>query len=284
MKKNIAVIVLKAVVMPLCMVILGSNTLFAGAWTQERGKSYHRFAMNYYFADKEYDHNGNSRNMALNGEFRDFNLNYYIEYGVLDELTLIGSFYYKDLQKENDRFKYDTDGTGDFDIAMRYRIYSGNAGIVSLQGLLKVPELYDEDDALPLGNGQYDYEVRLLYGRSLWPTIPGYINIEAGYRWRAEEPSDEFRYLLEIGSDLGKSFYTRAKLDAIIATGNGHNVMDSYGNPANTVEYDLTKLDLTAGWRMSQTLALELEYASALSGESTAKGDTWTLAVTFQPE
>ncbi|MBF0211403.1 MAG: hypothetical protein HQK68_11020 [Desulfamplus sp.] len=265
------------------MVIITSSNLFAGAWTMEKNKSYHRFAANYYFADKEFDQNGESRSMVSNSEFRDFNLNYYVEYGILDQLTAIASLYYKDLRKEDYRFIYDTRGVGDFDLGLRYQLHSGKIGVFSVQGMLKVPELYDEDDALALGNGQYDYEIKFLYGRSLYPIISGYVNFESAYRWRAEEPADEFRYLIEVGSDLGKEFYTRAKIDGLINAGNGSDKVDNYGNPTATFEYDLTKLDLTIGYKMTTQWGLELGYTTALWGESTAKGDTWTLALSFQP-
>ena len=268
----------------LFMVIVSSSNLFAGAWTKDKGKSYHRIAVNHYYADKMFDDNGDSRSMSSNGEFRDFNLNYYMEYGILDQLTAFTSLYYKDLRQEDNRFIYETRGFGDFDLGMRYRLYSDNSNVFSVQGLVKVPELYDHDDALPLGNGQYDYEIRVLYGHSLWPPLPGYINFETGYRWRAEEPADEFRYLIEVGSDLGKQFYTRAKLDGLVNAGNGSHKVDNYGNPTATFEYDLTKLDLTAGYRLTRTLGLEIGCTFPLWGESTAKGNTWTLALSFQPE
>jgi len=284
MKNSITTYLLLTVTIALCMVISNSSDLFAGAWTQEKGKSYHRAAINYYYADREFDDDGDSKGMASNGDFRDFNLNYYVEYGIFDELTAIASIYYKDLRGEDDSFIYDTDGLGDFDLGMRYQLYSDNSKVFSVQGLIKSPEFYDRDDALPLGNGQYDYELRVLYGHSLWPPLPGYVNIEAGYRWRAEEPADEFRYLLEFGTDIGSKFYTRAKLDCIISAGNSHDSVDGYGNPASTLEYDLTKLDLTAGYRITSTLGLELGYAPEVWGESTAKGETLTLALTFKPE
>ncbi len=265
------------------MVLLSAVTLYAGAWTQERGKSYHRFAVNYYLTDQEFDNGGDSRDMARNGEFRDFNLNYYMEYGIFDQLTVLGSVYYKDIRKDDDYMTYDTNGIGDMDLGLRYRLYSGDAGIFSIQGLAKTPECYDGNDALPLGNGQSDYELRLLYGRSLWPFIPGYMNLEAGYRWRVGAPADEFRYLVETGSELGMDFYARAKLDAIIGMKNGDTGVDASGNPTSTLEYDLTKLDLTVGRRITKALGLELECTPALWGKNTAKGATWTFALIFQP-
>ena len=266
----------------ICMVFIGAGSVYAGAWSQEKGASYHRLAGNYYFADKEFDTDGDSQSMTDNGEFTEYNLNYYGEYGILNTLTVFGSFYYKDIERDDDYWNYQTNGVGDVDLGLRYQFYSGKPGVFSLQGLVKIPAFYDEDDAMPLGNGQYDYELRLMYGRSLWPVIPGYMNLEVGYRWRDEEPSDEFRYLVEIGSDLGKKFYTRAKLDALVSMDNTDNQTDEFGNPTSTLEYDLAKLEMTLGFRLTSTLGLELGCTPALWGENTAKGTTWTIAVSFQ--
>jgi len=277
-KNNILLPILAA-----SLILISAGSVFAGAWTQEKGKSYHRVAANYYYADEEYNADGDSRPMAFNGEFTDSNLNYYTEYGILDELTVMASVYYKMIEREDDYYKYETNGMGDVDLGARYRLHSSDIGIFSLQGLVKIPEFYDEDDALPLGNGQYDYELRLLYGRSLWPMIPGYMNLEAGYRWRAKAPSDEFRYLVEIGSELGQNFYARAKLDALVSMDNADTVTDDFGNPTSTLEYDLAKLDLTLGYHIAKDWGLELGYTPAVWGENTAKGATWTFAVSFQP-
>jgi protein XagA len=279
MKKWIVACLLLAV----CIVFPNTKTLYAGAWTQEKGKSYHRLAANYYFADRDFSANGNSRSMPDNGDFRDFNLSYYMEYGVIDELTVLSSIYYKDIKREDDFFRSDAKGMGDVDLGVRCRLYSSDIEVFAVQGLIKVPEFYDEDDALPLGNGQYDYEMRLLFGRSLWPMIPGYMNLEAAYRYRAKQPRDEFRYLVEVGSNLGANFYARAKLDAIVGLGNGDDVTDDFGNPTSTLEYDLAKLDLVLGYQVTRKWGLELGYTPALWGENTAKGATWTIAVAYQP-
>ena len=263
------------------MVSLGAGIVFAGAWSQEKGKSYHRLAGNYYFADKEFDKDGDSQSMENNGEFTEYNINYYGEYGILDTLTVLGSIYYKDIERDDDFMNYQTRGVGDMDLGLRYQFYAGKPGIFSLQALIKIPEFYDKDDAMPLGNGQYDYELRLMYGRSLWPVIPGYINLEAGYRWRDEDPSDEFRYLVEFGSDLGKKFYARAKLYALVSMDNAKKQTDEFGNPTTPLAYDLTELEMTLGFRLTPAVGFELGCTPALWGENTAKGTTYTLAFAF---
>ncbi len=266
-----------------CLIIMSVKTVFAGAWSQAKNESYHRFAANTYYADEEFDTDGDSSSMTNNGEFTEYSLNYYGEYGILDTLTAFCSLYYKDIEQDDDTMNYQTNGIGDMDLGLRYQVYSGKPGVFSFQGLVKIPKFYDEDAAMPLGNGQYDYELRLLYGRSLWPVIPGYMNLEAGYRWRLEDPADEFRYLVEIGSELGNNFYGRAKLDALVSMDNVDNQTDEFDNPTSTLAYDLTKLDVTLGYHFTSEWGLEVEYTPALWGKNTAKGATWTVAVSFQP-
>ncbi|MEZ4565656.1 MAG: hypothetical protein R2860_01395 [Desulfobacterales bacterium] len=58
--------------------------------SQAKGNSYHRFAANFYYADEEFDKDGDSRSMADNGDFTEYSFNYYGEFGILDTLTVLG--------------------------------------------------------------------------------------------------------------------------------------------------------------------------------------------------
>jgi len=169
-------------------------------------------------------------------------------------------------------------GIGDIDLGVRYKILDRAFGIVSGQALVKIPGGYGKTDPLPLGSGQYDYELKLLYGRSLYPVIPGYCNAEIGYRWRVGDPSDEIRYLLELGIDITKNIYTRAKLDGIRSRENGKKY-DSSGNPTATNNFDLGKLDLAVGWKVSSTWGVEASYVPSLYGKNTSVGVTYSLGV-----
>lgn len=266
----------------LCILICTVSQAFAGAWTQPAGNSYNRMAVNYYYADRNFTDNGDCMAFANHGEFEDFNLSYYLEYGLTDKTTLLTSLYYKQIEHEDDTIEMRSYGMGDVDLGLKYRLIDVPGGVFSMQGLVKIPELYDEDDSLPLGNGQYDYELRILYGQSLSRLFPGYCNFEIGYRWRTEAPSDEFRYLAEVGMDFSKKFYGRAKLDGILCIGNGKEMLDASGNPTMTTEFDLLKLDLTVGYKLTNDWGLEVAYTPALTGEHTAAGATYTLALSYQ--
>lgn len=261
------------------LVLFSVGVCFAGAWTQQKGKLYDRLSLNYYFADNEFDENGSRT--ALNGEYKDANVNNYIEYGLTDNITLINSLYFKRIEKEDDLEKQTTYGIGDIDLGLKYKLAEGKWGVLSAQGLVKIPEAYDKNDKLPLGNGQYDLETRLLYGRSLWPHIPGYCNFELAYRWRFEAPSDELRYLVEFGMDITKSMYGRVKLDGIYSMNNGSK-FDMSGNPTLTNNFNLGKLDMTVGYKISNRWGLEVEYTPEIYGKNTSAGATYTLAVVYQ--
>ena len=72
-----------------------------------------------------------------------------------------------------------------------------------------MPYLYDEKDPLALGNGQEDFEFKLLLGKSL--NSYGYVGAEFGYRLRTDSPSDEYRYLLEYGFNVNSNLYSTSK-------------------------------------------------------------------------
>ncbi len=261
--------------------LLGTaSAVHAGAWPQKQGHLYNRLSINYFHASRDFDGDGESTDMAANGEFTDYNLSNYFEYGLLAPLTGFASLAYKRIRNDNDLRRDTTWGVGDIDVGLRQRLLENDLGVFAVQGLVKIPEAYDEHDDLTLGNGQYDLEARLLYGRSLYPLLPGYAGIEVGYRWRLEDPSDEVRYLVEFGGEFTKSLYGRVKLDGIYSADNGKK-RDAGGNPTTTNHFDVGKLDLTVGYKLTPAWGLEAAWTPALYGRHTAVGATYTLAVSY---
>ena len=141
-------------------------------------------------------------------------------------------------RSENETTLGDTESTGigDVDFGLRYNLVDSD-WVVSTQLLYKAPFFYSEDNDLPLGNGQSDIELRLQLGRSLYPY--GYLGLEAGFRYRDEDPSDEFRFLAEYGFDLSEKVYLRTKVDVILATESTDIVVQTDGNPLFPSAFDL---------------------------------------------
>jgi len=295
------------------LLILMTTSVWAGAWTMPQGKLYTRLAYSEYDSQRFFNENGTTHAYAPNDEFknkrRDFDYDeqtwsFYAEYGILDSLTLIGSVDYKETEwtyQSNGRKLVDgvmttfdsgidktakSSGLADINIGLRYRLLKTDSGVLSLQGLYKTGEAYDEEDQdytadIQRGDGQEDFELKLQYGQSLYPLVPGYMNAEAGYRWRSQGYSDEFRYLIEAGVDITKALYLRSKLDGTANFGNGDSGPEGKLTEidSNPYEIDLGKLEITCGYKVTSQIAVEASYYKELYGASTTQGETYSLAI-----
>lgn len=260
---------------------------YAGAWTAPKGAAYHKFALNSFKSNKGFNTSGDLIAFTNDGitpisEFRDNNISYYGEFGLQDNFTVFVSTAFKDLESDSPTGALTNSGIGDIDVGARYNLYNGPKGVFSTQGLIKIPEAYDEKDTVPLGNGQYDFELRMLYGNS--SLYPLYYGVELGYRWRAKAPSDEWKYLLEAGFTLNPKYYVRAKLDGTYSARNGANLLDVSGNPTLSNEYDLGKAEFTFGYVIRKELMLEGTWTPTPYGKNTAYGDTFQIAIIYAPQ
>ncbi|MBF0169768.1 MAG: hypothetical protein HQK87_01540 [Nitrospinae bacterium] len=264
------------------LVVAASLRADAGAWGQPEGKLYDKLSANYYVATQYYDDTGKRRSFPYDGRFTDLNLSNYIEYGITDSLTLVATIALKRIETSDKFATTSTSGVGDVELGVKGTLGERAYGVLSHQITIKAPGFYDKTSRLPLGNGQLDIEYRLLLGASLWRFFPGYANLEAGYRYRAEAPSDEFRYLAEIGGEMTGASYARAKLDGVVSMRNEDPVTDQGGNPTTVNRFSVVKLDLAVGYRLGGTWGVEAGYTAALNGENTADGVTWSLGITYQ--
>ncbi len=248
----------------------------AGAWTAKKGAIYSKAAINYFETSSRFgEENGFER-------FRDINFSYYLEYGIEDNLTFFTSTAVKDIRNVANGQTTDNFGIGDVDLGLRYNLVN-EPFVFSVQGLFKAPFLYSEDADLPLGNGQIDVEGRALLGKSLGKL--GYFGLEAGYRFRADDPVDEFRYLIEYGIDLTDQAYFRTKLDGTIGLGDvDQDVIDlaNLANPSLPLAFDLGKLEYTVGYKLSDRWSMELSGTTNVYGNNTLTGTTVQFAIVGQ--
>jgi hypothetical protein len=262
----------------LSMLGVSQNSL-AGAWVSAEGSGYGKLSLNTYSAD-EFE--------GENTDFAQFDSNavtYYGEYGLGNDFAVYGSVTYQELEQWDSSLAVTKgSGLGDAELGVRYQ-WQAEPFVLSTSLLVKLPYLYDENEALPRGNGQEDVEFRVLIGKSLYPY--GYFGVEAGYRLRTDAPSDEYRYLIEYGFDINENVYFRTKLDGTQSANNADVVSDSndqLGNLALLSEFDLGKLELTVGYNFGQPAkerwGLEFTYTQEIYGENTLQGETLSLGLT----
>jgi len=248
----------------------------AGAWTAKQGDTYLKGAVNHFETSSRFGPEDGFEN------FRNTNFNVYLEHGLKDDLTFFATGAFSDLENTSDGETTSGSGVGDIDVGLRYRLIDGPV-IVSVQGLFKAPYLYSENAELPLGNGQEDFEGKLLFGKSFGDL--GYGGLEVGYRVRTEDPVDEFRFLIEYGFDLNERTYLRTKLDGIHAASSSDAATDAQGallnavNPQLPLEFDLGRLEYTAGYKFTDVIAGEITGTTAVYGDNTLRGTNIQVAL-----
>lgn len=253
--------------------LLIAGQAHAGAWTLKERTAYNKIAANFFTSKETFGTGAEGFE-----EFTDYTVNYYGEFGITDRLTVIAQVPLRLSENTTDGQSVDNFGVGDVDIGVRYNLLN-EKWVLSSQFLYKAPFLYDEDDDLPLGNGQSDFEFRLQLGRSLYPY--GYVGFEAGYRFRSEEPSDEFRYLAEYGFDLNDKVYLRTKLDVIKAIDSTNVELDTTGNPNFPAAFDLGKIEASIGYKFNSRQSIEFTFTESIFGENILDGQTYQLGYVF---
>jgi len=252
-----------------------SNIAISGAWVPSVGAGYAKIGYSNYQSSDFFGGSGS--------EFSGQNMSFYGELGVAKNIAVYGTLLYQRLeQTTNENVSTQSSGLGDAELGLKVQ-WLEQPLVVSTSFLAKLPYLYDKNGVLPRGNGQEDYEFRLLAGRSL--NKYGYLGAEAGYRFRTGSASDEYRLLLEYGFSVNDNMYLRTKLDSIISADNG-NTINNNANLSMTPAFDLTKVELTAGWTFNNansskyTWGTEVTYRRDLAGENTLKGHALEIGLT----
>ncbi|OUR63376.1 hypothetical protein A9Q74_00570 [Colwellia sp. 39_35_sub15_T18] len=262
-------------VIALSMTLVSVNAS-AGAWVGEKGKGYVKLG----YAD--YDSNTYRGDDPSFESFKGQNTSIYAEHGLGNDFALYGSLLYQSYdQVDTITGTSSASGFSDTEIGLRYQ-WQADPFVLSTSFLVKTPFLYEKEDGL--GNGQEDYEVKVLLGRGL--DEYGYIGAEFGYRLRSGEPSDEYRYLIEYGFNINKNMYFRTKLDGILSAENSDVTNTAIsGNLSNPLEFDSGKVELTTGWNFNknsslQGFGLELTYTREIYGNNILEGNSIQLGIT----
>ena len=258
---------------------------WGGAWTPGAGKAYLKLASNHFSSNANYNGDGDLIDPFADIEgsfskFTDDHLSFYGEVGLTDRLALTGSLAYKEIKQRTKTAFFDVavenNGWADVELGLTYQSTTGKH-VFSVAGLAKLPYLYDEDEFFPLGNGQEDFEGRLLYGTSLNRWF--YAGLEAGYRFRLDEPSDEIRFQGELGGSLAR-VYARTKYRGIRSQGDletGNSL-----NPILNPSFDLDEWELTAGVRVLKNWYVEATWTDTVAGKNVAGGELVQVAVVLQ--
>ncbi len=253
--------------------IFAPSMLQAGAWAQARGHYYSKFTLIYSDASGVFGVNSPTK-------FTDYALYFYTEYGLIDRATVIlNTPFFKNSENEANFIRGNSSGyfAGDIELQAKYQFLDSPVVASALLGA-KVPVAYDIADIPPLGNGETDFDAKLLLGTSLYPT-PIYMTGDIGYRVRGGDFLDEINYSFEAGYTFRKKILLRFLTTGIKASGSASGESNLFGFP---LDQERTRLGGGFIWLFSPKLEFDITYLKTTSGKNIPKSDEIFVGIAFK--
>ncbi len=242
---------------------------FAGAWTQDAGKGQAILNGWYYATDELYNNSGNK---ASQPDYTKYELNPYIEYGLLSGVTIGANLSLQRAQQDistgGDVTNY---GIGDSEFFARFRVWQQNGVVVSLEPLIKLPSPESGSDTPALGGRHPDAGLGISagYGFSMYGQNH-FANLDAGYRYRFGDPENQARYAGTLGIGINdrwmvmpQAFLTYRTDSPAVAT-----FTQSSGD-----DFNLVKLQLSAVYKINDAVALQVGGFSHVDGKNVGAGN-----------
>lgn len=266
LRKNILQLVL-------LIILFIQNSTFGGAWAQAKGHYYTKLTFIYSKADGLYGIN-------FPAKFDDHALYFYGEYGIFDRTSFILSTpMFKHSVNEANSVRGKTTGylAGDFESQIKYQFLNKPIVASALIGT-KIPAVYDVVDFPPLGNGETDYDVKLLLGASLYP-IPAYLTGDIGYRLRGGDFEDEIQFNFEAGYTFFEKYLVRG-----VTTGIKSTSMDA--GQSELLNFPLSQEQIRVGggiiYKLNQKIEFDATYLKTISGNNIPKANELFIGVAFK--
>ncbi len=196
----------------------------------------------------------------------------YAIYGLADGLSIGMGQGFARLEDKRNGTSQVTTGFGATGLFVMKRIAQGRGGIVSIQGRVDLPLLYDTKARPVLGPVSSDTDLRLLYGTGFGALgRRGFLSAAAGGSvWRTG--AREIRYDLTVGLDAAPRLLIMAQAFNVAAFQDGG------------LAYSATKLGGSAVFRVSKGVGLQAGYYGGVSGKNTARERTLSLGVWLNGE
>ncbi len=278
--------------------LLAPSMASAGGWVQPKDGYYLKLSGNYLYSTDEFDFEGNKRSLFLtdstwvDAAYRDVGFTAYLEYGITDRLTLVGSLPFKILTsrrtvqqpftpvREQD---INTGGLGDMSIGIRYPLVDPGVPL-AVETKVKIPMGYatePDNQGSPLGSGKVDASIAMQAGASLYP-IPAYLTGDIGYRLRAGSLADEWFFAAEVGGHRGRVF-GKVSVAGSLTTTTPADLSQAGTNSGQTfADQDAFKLSPAVGLALSPEVSLVVEAFYIFAGKNTIAGTTMGMGLVFR--
>lgn len=255
------------------LIALVSSTALAGAWTLPKGRNWLKLGFMYqdtterYFLDGEripYFFDGRNRTRAL---FFEYGRGLTHRWEVKAQLPFF-RISFDDIADDRT-----SNGLGDLRLESRFNL-SLEPAVVTLGGTIKFPtgEFVNDAEIVPVGEGQYDFELFAEVGRSLWP-VRGYLTGKIGYRFRTEnaETGIDFGNELIWEAEVGYRPWTRVDTKLLFRGLHGE-LSTSFGLPIETLKREAVYVEPGVSWVMAPEMRIEVTVPVSIRGRNWPAG------------
>ena len=253
-----------SIVFPTFLIIaLAGGVSYGAAWVQKKHHGQIILTGNYTTANRFYDAEGNTQRQT---QYVKYELNPYFEYGLSDRITLGANLF---LQRSAQGINASW-GMGDSEFFARVHLAQIHGFVISLQPLVKLPSPTSETQQPLIGSHDPDAELTLSVGRGF--SLFGrdhFANLDLGYRHRFGAPKDQYRIAATVGMNVSERLTLMPQLFVTRSTDIARNAAFTQSSGD---DYHLTKLQLSAVYRINSRLNAQAGYFTTLDGKNTGDG------------
>lgn len=285
--------IMRKLLFVICCLFMKTQVWAGGGWPQPKGKGYYKLSQMWIVADQHFTNTGE---IDPNGTRGSFFTSIYGEYGITDRLTGIvnwpffaRSLIYEQVSGTTGQVTDPGDainGIGDMDISVKYGLTQGKPIAVSASLLLGLPlgeSSGGYDGTLQTGDGEFNQMLQIDAGTSFKVgKIYPYTNAFIAFNNRTGGFSDEFRYGLEVGSEVGFVFAV-LRIYGVHSFMNGEPNFNTAGTSlfANNAEYLAINPELS--FKISDKWGVSGTLGTAAWGKLIFANPTYSVGVYFKP-
>lgn len=255
---------------PVLILIALTGTAYAGAWTQEAGRSQLILTGAYYRANERWDNSGRRLSQPA---YDKYELNPYYEYGWRDGITLGANLSFQRAQMDGAGASAAKTswGIGDSEFFMRKRLWQRGGFIVSAEPMVKLPSFWTTGRNNPrIGSSQPDAGMGISAGYGF--KVMGhdaFTDINAQYRYRFGRQKDQLRFAATAGLYLTDRWMV---MPQGFVTGRVSKPQNAAFTESPDDDYSAVRLQLSAVYRLNADTSLQFGGFGDLYGKNTGVG------------
>ncbi len=243
--------------------MLCATCAHAGAWLQPEGKGLVIGQAAYYSTTKYFDAQGNTQPQP---RFSKYEFQPYVEYGLLEKLTVGGSLYAQSVEQSG----ITNYGIADPELFLRAKLWRDDKQALSLQPLIKFPSQFASDLPPRGGSKSTDMELSLLYGRNLkLISDSDYLDTRIGYRGRDQGLSNQWRADAALGLSLTPHWQLIPAIRAVYTPGLQQAAAFSENGD---LDGNVLKVELNGAYHIDEKRWVQLGLFKHIAGMQTGEG------------